>query len=163
MRRRIYTDVPASRSSILEQAIAIDGGSFTKAEQANGNFTLVAEFPGEEILPPTGTSTPWMKIAEQEKDAGVKEEPGSNPRIEEYFESTTYGRHPDTDLWCSAFVNFCVTEAGVKGTNNALARSWLGWGDDPQQFTPGCIVVLARGSAGHGHSVSLSGPTPMAR
>ena len=52
----------------------------------------------------------------------------SNPRIEEYFATTTYGRHPNSEPWRSAFVNFCVTQAGVKGTNSALALSWLDWG-----------------------------------
>ena len=97
-----------------------------------------------------GTNTPWMAVAEAELAAGVREM-RSNPRIEEYFATTTYGRHPDSEPWCSAFVNFCVTHAGVEGTNSALALSWLDWGTDPGELVPGCIVVLERGTAGHGH------------
>jgi uncharacterized protein (TIGR02594 family) len=81
---------------------------------------------------------------------GVKET-RSNPRIEEYFSTTTFGRHPDSEPWCSAFVNFCVTRSSVEGTNSALALSWLDWGQDADGFVPGCIVVLTRGTPGQGH------------
>lgn len=30
--------------------------------------------------------------------------------------------------WCSAFVNWCLKQAGITGTNNALASSWKDWG-----------------------------------
>src|SRR4051812_16687744 len=108
MRYRIYIDIPESRLSVIENAIKIDDGSFTKAQQDNGDFTLVAEFPGEEPVPAVGDNTPWMTIAKQELDAGVKEGPPSNPRIAEYFETTVIRPQPDSTPWCSAFVNFCV-------------------------------------------------------
>ena len=151
MRYRIFTDLPKERLEAIEAGIDSGHGVFTKAEQDDGNFTLVAEFPGEEPAPEVGTNTPWMAIAQQELDAGVKEGPPSNPRIEEYFETTVIRPQPDSTPWCSAFVNFCVTKTGVQGTNSALAQSWLRWGEDAGDFTPGCIVVLARGSAGQGH------------
>ena len=151
MRYRIYTDVPKERLQAFEEAITIADGKFTKTKQGNGDFTLVAEFPGEEPAPAVGTNTPWMAIAQQELAAGIKEGPPSNPRIEEYFETTVIRPQPDSTPWCSAFVNFCVTKAGVQGTNSALAQSWLRWGEDAGDFIPGCIVVLARGSAGEGH------------
>jgi len=150
MRYRIYADVKKDELSALETAIEVSRGSFTKAEQDDENFTLIAEFPGDDPAPPAGTNTPWMAVAEAELAAGVREM-RSNPRIEEYFATTTYGRHPDSEPWCSAFVNFCVTQAGVEGTNSALALSWLDWGTDPGELVPGCIVVLERGTAGHGH------------
>src|SRR3954469_1069093 len=151
MRYRIYTDVKKDELSALETAIEVSLGSFTKAEQDDGNFTLIAEFPGEDPASPAGTDTPWMAIAEAELTKGIKEETPSNPRIGEYFATTTLGRQPDTVPWCSAFVNFCVTQAGVQGTDSAAARSWLRWGEDAGAFIPGCIVVLTRGSPGEGH------------
>ncbi len=125
-------------------------GHFPPIQQEDGRFTLVVEFPGEDPAPEVGTDTPWMAVAQQELAAGIKEGPG-NHRIEEYFDTTTIRPQPASTPWCSAFVNFCVTEARVQGTNNALAQSWLRWGEDAGDFIPGCIVVLARGSAGEGH------------
>ena len=54
--------------------------------------------------------------------------------------------------WCSAFVNWCVEQAGFPGTDSAWARSWLKWGQeaDWQALVPGSIVVLQRG-ANSGH------------
>ena len=66
-------------------AIEVSRGSFTKAEQDDENFTLIAEFPGDDPAPPAGTNTPWMAVAEAELAAGVREM-RSNPRIEEYFQ-----------------------------------------------------------------------------
>ena len=106
---------------------------------------------------------PWMKIAI--KEIGVKEVPGSgdNPRIVEYLKTTILGK-PDNENdetpWCSAFVNFCLKKAKVKGTNSAWARSWLKWGreleqEDSMEDWEGCICVLERGE-NHGHVGFLS-------
>jgi uncharacterized protein (TIGR02594 family) len=88
-----------------------------------------------------------MSIAEGE--IGVKE--GNNPRITEYFKTTTLGAQPDSVPWCSAFVNFCVTQSDNKGTDSALARSWLNWGVESDDLVPGCIMVIERGSPPKGH------------
>jgi uncharacterized protein (TIGR02594 family) len=100
---------------------------------------------------------PWFKIAQQE--IGVEEVPGpgDNPRIVEYLESTSLGSpesENDETPWCSAFVNWCMEQAGIKGTNSAWARSWLKWGREPDMEKPdewaGCVVILSRG-ANSGH------------
>ena len=52
---------------------------------------------------------------------------------------------------CSSFVNWCVEQAGLRGTRSAAARSWLDWGtavDLPQE---GDIVILRRGNPPSGH------------
>jgi uncharacterized protein (TIGR02594 family) len=93
---------------------------------------------------------PWMPIAERE--IGVKEVPGpgDNPRIVEYLKSTLMGK-PDNENdetpWCSAFLNWCIEQAGLAGTNSAWARSWLNWGreQDYRDEWKGCICVLSRG------------------
>ena len=99
---------------------------------------------------------PWMAIARQH--FGEHEIPGSeaNAFIVKCLESTTLGspdNQSDETPWCSAFVNECLKEAGVKvRTNSAWARSWLSWGRPPERDDEweGCIVVLERG-ANSGH------------
>jgi uncharacterized protein (TIGR02594 family) len=98
---------------------------------------------------------PWFKIAECE--LGVREVPGGgdNPRIVEYLESTNIGQpdnQNDETPWCSAFANWCMEQAGIKGTRSAWARSWLDWGREPtdEEFDKGVIVILERGTnSGH--------------
>lgn len=96
---------------------------------------------------------PWIKIAKQELGIHEVPGPGDNPRVVEYLKSTTLpapDNHNDETSWCSAFVNWCVEQAGVKGTNSAWARSWLKWGrelkeEDSMDEWTGCICVLERG------------------
>lgn len=95
----------------------------------------------------------WMQVARRE--LGVREiagPSGSNPRIEEFLKSA--GLHPNDDIaWCSAFVNWCMEQAGLKGTDRGAARSWTRWGKHIDQPRPGCVVVLWRedpnGPKGH--------------
>ena len=86
------------------------------------------------------------KAAKNEE--GTKEwEPGSNPRIEEYHATTTFGRHSDEFPWCSSFLNWCCQQVGVRGTNSAAARSWLTWGEEINEPQIGDLVILQRGSS----------------
>jgi len=154
MFQAIFTSVSATEVDAETNDIVQDGGTVVaRTLERDGRFTLIVEFSGD---PPAvapvegGNAFPWMSIAEAELANGVRET-RSNPRIEEYFATTTFGRHPDSEPWCSAFVNFCVTQSGVPGTNSALALCWLDWGQDAGGFVPGCIVVLTRGTPGQGH------------
>jgi uncharacterized protein (TIGR02594 family) len=95
---------------------------------------------------------PYLEIAEDE--IGVREYRGDkhNPRILRYHSSTTlgdWGRSRDEVPWCSSFINWCVTRAGLEGTNNALARSWMDWGIPVDVPMLGDIVVLRRRKRGH--------------
>ncbi len=149
---RVFTDVPPGALQMMANTIADDNGTFTQQPQDDGNFTLYAEFPGDP--PPEQPSAqgasafPWMAIARGE--VGV-EEGRSDPRIREYFASTSLGPQPSSVAWCSAFVNFCVKSSGLTATNSAWARSWLNWGQSSESLVPGCIVVLSRGSPALGH------------
>lgn len=91
-------------------------------------------------------NAPWMATAGGE--LGVKEYPGDadNPRIIEYHATTAYGAKDDEVSWCSAFVNWCIEQHGIDGTDNAAARSWLNWGKAIRTPVPGCITVLWRES-----------------
>lgn len=94
----------------------------------------------------------WMAVAERELETGVREIKGQrhNPRIVEYHRATTLsGRGAggrDETPWCSSFVNFCMAQAGVKGTRSARARSWLKWKNGEELEVPrrGCVVVFSR-------------------
>jgi uncharacterized protein (TIGR02594 family) len=152
MINRVFTDVPPSELQMMANAIALDNGTFTQETQDDGNLTLFATFPGDPPAPqasdPGARELPWMRIARGE--IGVAEGSG-DPRITQYFSTTTLGPQPSSVAWCSAFVNFCVKTSDNAGTNNALARSWLNWGENSTTLIPGCIVVLTRGSPGLGH------------
>jgi uncharacterized protein (TIGR02594 family) len=108
--------------------------------------------------------TPWLAMAEAEKAAGVKEYPGDadNPRIIEYHSTTSYGARDDEVSWCSSFVNWCLSEADIEGTDNAGARSWLHWGMPLKQPIKGCITVLWRKSPNswEGHVAFYVGDHP---
>ena len=103
---------------------------------------------------PTGL-TPY-EIAKLELARGVCEISGSarNARIAEYHASTGYTAYTENDAWCSSFVNWCVEQAGLKGTDSPTALSWHNakWGEDVTDAPePGDIAVFARGSSGYGH------------
>ena len=102
------------------------------AENGNGDGKPETQFP------------PWIPIAQGE--IGQHEiRGGENPRIIAYHATTTLKATEDEVPWCSSFVNWCLTQAGYKGTNSAWARSWMGWGYACLQ-EPGCVVVLQRGN-----------------
>jgi uncharacterized protein (TIGR02594 family) len=91
------------------------------------------------------SDAPWLAIAEQE--LGVTEVEGEehNARILEYLATTPHVHQTDEELWCSAFVNWCIEKAGLHGTGNARARSWSTWGVPLDRSRQGCIAVLKRG------------------
>jgi len=107
---------------------------------------------------------PWTITAlgelGQEEIAGEED----NPRIVEYLNSVDLTKplhHIDEVPWCSALVNFCITKCGIVGTNNALARSWLKWGEKLSEPVFGCITVIERGNnTWSGHVGFLMDITP---
>lgn len=90
-------------------------------------------------------SAPWYDIAKAE--LGIKENSKSdkhNARIIEYHSSTSLAAKTDEIPWCSSFVNWIITQSGYKGTNNALAKSWLDWGLKVTFPKQGDIVVIQK-------------------
>lgn len=116
----------------------------------------------EETSPATGAnsepataamvSAPWYAKAKGELGtAEIKGKLHNNTRILDYHRSTTLNKTMagrDETPWCSSFANWCVKGSGLKGTNSAMARSWLKWGEKLETPREGCIVVFARPSAG---------------
>jgi uncharacterized protein (TIGR02594 family) len=92
----------------------------------------------------------WLDVAWGELGQEEINGPGSNPRIVEYLK--TVGQPGDDDIpWCSAFVNWCLMESGIKGTCSAAAKSYLEYGNSVQPRI-GAIAVMNRGSqAWQGH------------
>jgi uncharacterized protein (TIGR02594 family) len=103
----------------------------------------------------------WYAIAV--KEIGVKEIAGSkhNPRIIEYHSVTTLKSTSDEVAWCSAFVNWCLKKANVRGTNLANARSFLTWGKSVADPKKGDICVFWRGrvDSWQGHVGFYAGET----
>ena len=93
---------------------------------------------------PQSGHPPWMSVALAE--LGIRRfPPGSiNPRIVEYNNHTNLVGYDDKISWCSSFVNWCMTHAGIRGTGSALARSWLEWGRPLTRPVYGCIAILTR-------------------
>ena len=100
----------------------------------------------------------WLQAAERE--LGTCEVPGEvdNPRIIQYHACTSLKATDDETAWCSAFVNWCMNQAGIKGTNSAAARSWLDWGAVLEEPVEGCVVIFKRGAPPSGHVSLYAGP-----
>lgn len=104
-----------------------------------------------------------LEIALQEY--GVKEIVGDkhNPRVVQYSQDigntwvTT-----DEVYWCSEYVNWCLLQVGMKGTNSAVARSFLKWGEETKTPRVGDIVVFWREPKGsnNGHVGFYINETP---
>jgi uncharacterized protein (TIGR02594 family) len=93
---------------------------------------------------------PWYEIALEELAASVAEQgSAAHPRILEYLATCTDleegEAERDSTPWCSAFVNWCLAQSGIEGTDSGWARSWAEWGVpiDPPRL--GAVAVWARG------------------
>lgn len=86
----------------------------------------------------------WLRIAYGE--IGVHETPGpaATKRILEYHSVTTLRATSDEVAWCSAFLCWCLEQAGIESTRSAAAISWLDWGYEITEPKEGCIVILTR-------------------
>lgn len=109
-------------------------------------------------LPLALTSAPGVAlrpidIARAELKLDIREYPGrddNNPRIQMYHATTTLSRpraELDETAWCSSFVNFCVEQAGLRGTRSAWALDWRNWGQPATDPREGDIAVFSRKSA----------------
>jgi len=86
----------------------------------------------------------WLHFAEQELGITTYPDGDSNPRVMQYHCGTNIHGYDDKAAWCSSFVNWVFTQAEIKGTNSALARSWLDWGRPLEEPQYGCVTILER-------------------
>lgn len=89
---------------------------------------------------------PWMIFALKESGTHEIAGRGCNAEIAKFLASVHQSANDETP-WCSAFVNWCVTQAGLKGTGKPNARSWLDWGRPLLTPWPGAITVFRRGTS----------------
>lgn len=124
--------------------VDIDGDGYADGYMHGGYLRLLAGG----VDTHHGTAKTPYEFARQELSRNVAEYPGkaNNPRIMSYHASTDKGA-PDATPWCSSFVNWCVEQSGLQGTDSKWAMSWhdSDWGldvsDDPQE---GDIAVYER-------------------
>jgi uncharacterized protein (TIGR02594 family) len=83
-------------------------------------------------------------------EIGVKEEEGplNNGRIIQYHKACDSKYTSDSISWCSSFINFCLQQAGGRGTRSAMARSFLSWGKKVTKPKAGDLVIFSRGTDG---------------
>ncbi len=93
---------------------------------------------------PSALHAPWLAVAAAERGVHQWPDGSSNPRIVEYHRGTNIEGYDDKASWCSSFVHWCLQACGIAGTGNALARSWLDWGQPLDTPVPGCVAVLWR-------------------
>jgi len=129
--------------------VCIDGeGSQDRQGWVSANFLEPSQLPPA----PPQTKPAWYSIAEREARSNIWTiaGPAANQQILEYLATTTNlspeQQANDETPWCSAFVNWCLSEAGYVGTNNAMARSWWRWSGGERLEVPrfGCIAVFKR-------------------
>lgn len=92
-------------------------------------------------IPNSFPDASWMDIAKQEIGQrgiiGVQ----NNPHIVSYHATTTFRATNDETAWCSSFVNWCLKQVNITGTNSAAAASWMRWGQSTHA-RGGAITVI---------------------
>ena len=103
--------------------------------------------------PPMGVAAELLATAAAE--IGVRENTDlsiAHPRILQYLATvdglSSIDKSKDETAWCSCFINWCVEQRGMKGTNSASAVSWHDWRTQISLATaqPGDLVVFSRHS-----------------
>jgi uncharacterized protein (TIGR02594 family) len=144
-----------SPSPTPERSVAVP--SIRRVVTPTPSAPVGASAPVRLVGPPAQTSpVQWMTVAIAEK--GVSEVAGAvhNQRIVAYHATTTLGAKTDEVPWCSSFVNWCLKQAGITGTNSAAAASWSSWGQELTDPRYGAIVHIRRGGGGHDRATGSS-------
>ena len=124
-----------------EYKLKVDGVVGKKTWKSLGMNEV--DFP--KLVTTVRATSKWYPIAKAEY--GVSENTlidKHNKRIIEFHSTTTLRATTDEVPWCSSFVNWVMIKAGYKGTNSALAKSWLKWGRKMNSPREGAIVVVKR-------------------
>jgi len=101
------------------------------------------EPPELAILSPDAPA--WLKAAY--KEIGQREIPGpqENPRIVAYFKTigAKENYRDDIDDWASAFVEWSLNQADIKGPKSDEPFAWLDWGQVLSQPALGAVVIMS--------------------
>jgi uncharacterized protein (TIGR02594 family) len=111
--------------------------------------------PANETPAPAGNVPAWMTIAKKEQGTHEIRGRSANPRIIAYHAATDLRARSDEVAWCSSFVNWCLKQCGIKGTNSAAAASWKKWGNATSARYGAIAVVYNARMAGS--SLTASG------
>ncbi|HWB08290.1 MAG TPA: TIGR02594 family protein [Pirellulales bacterium] len=107
------------------------------------------------------TTPSWIQTARRELGTHAAAGTQLNPRIMQYILTCTNIQQTDAQRryvaregehgveWCSAFVNWCLGQAGIVGTQNALAASWSNWGTRLTEPKQGAVVTFSWGNGRH--------------
>lgn len=116
----------------------------------SSEFVTVSD--GKDPDAPAGQDPAWLSIAWDERGQKEHNGPGDNPRILQYQSACSFNAKDEEVPWCSSFANWVMKQAGIRGSGEASARSWLKWGQQLQQPRRGAITVLSRpGAPTNGH------------
>lgn len=131
-------------------------------DEATWNALLTSSGRALDPEPPPVGPAAWMIVGYREMEKGVHEVVGRvhNEDIVKYHQSTFGGRIvSDETPWCSSFVNWCLREASVAGTNSAAAASWLNWGTEVGAVYGAVMVIFNKNkpadSPGTGNHVAF--------
>ena len=90
-------------------------------------------------------NTPWIDVAVEEMNKDISET-GDNPEILKYFDYTqlkgTLASQTDKTAWCAAFVNFCLENSGIEGSNHAAVYTFKTWGQSYSIPQFGSIAIM---------------------
>jgi uncharacterized protein (TIGR02594 family) len=87
----------------------------------------------------------WLMVALNELGQKEISGDGNNPRILEYLATVGF-KGGDEIPWCAAFVNWCLSQCGLKGTGLGNAKSYTGYGVSCEGYPVGSILIMNRGA-----------------
>lgn len=124
-----------------------DQGNGTSIVTNNLYFDDGSKFQVFDHIEQNFTSTPWMGFASSQLGQ-TEYSPEDNPAIIGYHATT--GRFKTDEIpWCSSFVNWAISQAGIKGTNSASASSWSRWGKKLNKPAYGSVASIDFGGGIH--------------
>ncbi len=107
-------------------------------------------------------SPEWLTAGEGEIGVSECGKGCNNDRISEYHASTEGGAATEETPWCSSFVNWCLEQAGIDGTDSKGSQSWLTWKGGCKLDKPavGAIAVFKNRNNDGGHVAFVAGQNP---